>query len=60
MTELYENNARPDWDLLFEHFDKLNASKDHKKELQEEILWTEKHLKDLKKELKKLEETSNV
>lgn len=55
-SEAHEPNARPDWDLLFEHFDKLNASKDQKKELEEEILWTEKHLKDLKEELKKLQE----
>ena len=43
------------WNDLFEHFDKLNSDKDHMKELQEEIAWTEKHLKELKKELKELQ-----
>lgn len=53
MTQTSE--AKTDWEMLFEHFDKLNASKDHKKELEEEILWTEKHLKELNKELKQLQ-----
>lgn len=54
-SEAYETQ-KTDWELLFEHFDKLNASKDHRKELEEEILWTEKHLKELKRELKQLQE----
>ena len=45
------------WEELFEHFDNLNFSRNHMKELQEEIAWTEKHLKELKRELKTLQLT---
>ena len=45
------------WEELFEHFDNLNLSRNHMKELQEEIAWTEKHLKELKRELKALQLT---
>jgi cell division protein FtsL len=57
---LSTNEKRTDWELLFEHFDALNLKKDHMKELQEEIAWTERHLKSLKQELKELQRAPKV